>query len=112
MKIKFLILLAMIYMHIIDDFTLQQSWLANGKQITWWKGIADFEKYKNDYKIALLTHSTSWTISIIAPPILFTLNKSNIVLIIGCLIFNIFSCFVIYIFCNTLIAIFIPSTSS
>ncbi len=93
MKIKFLILLAMIYMHIIDDFTLQQSWLANGKQITWWKRIvptADFDKYKNDYKVALLTHSTSWAISIMASPILFTLNKSNLVLIISCLIFNIF----------------------
>lgn len=90
MKIKFLIFLAMIYMHILDDFTLQQSWLANGKQITWWKRTADFEKYKNDYKVALLTHSTSWTISIMAPPILFTLNKSNVVLIISCLVFNIF----------------------
>lgn len=93
MKIKFLILLAMIYMHILDDFTLQQSWLANGKQITWWKRnvpTADFDKYKNDYKDALLTHATSWAISIMIPPILFTLNKSNLVLIISCLVFNIF----------------------
>jgi hypothetical protein len=62
----------MILAHIVDDYYLQGI-LASMKQKKWWleqKGYKDM--YKNDYKMALLMHSMSWSIIISLPIMFFT----------------------------------------
>lgn len=62
-----MILLWMIFMHVIDDFCLQGI-LASMKQKIWWTKQEGYnELYKNDYKMALLMHSFSWTFMIMLP---------------------------------------------
>lgn len=75
----------MLLLHIIDDFVLQPVCLSNLKQKDWWDkagayknkdGHYDkkkFELYKNDYKMALLIHSLSWSIMISLPFIVISL---------------------------------------
>ena len=64
----FRILLLMILCHIVDDFVAQPVCLAKLKQRQWWidNGHTD-HKYKDDYKIALLIHSISWSIMVHLP---------------------------------------------
>ena len=69
------ILLLMIFCHLIDDFVLQDKFTYL-KQRSWWKkACADdglnYEKYKNDYIMALFEHSLEWSIAIILPVIFF-----------------------------------------
>ena len=64
--IKIIILLTMLFLHIVDDFYLQGI-LAQLKQKKWWEENAPKELYKNDYIIALLEHSFSWTFMIFLP---------------------------------------------
>lgn len=55
--------------HLVSDYTLQ-GWLADGKQMSWWKKVCGGEipdKYKNDYKAALWCHALYWSIFICAP---------------------------------------------
>ena len=66
------ILLLMILAHIIDDFVLQPVCLSKLKQKSWWEKQEGFKSlYKNDYKMALLMHSMSWSIMILLPAIFF-----------------------------------------
>ena len=54
-------------MHIVDDYYLQGI-LASMKQKSWWpkqEGYRDL--YKNDYKMALMMHSMSWSVMILIP---------------------------------------------
>lgn len=75
-----------ILLHIIDDFVLQPVCLSKLKQKSFWVKHEDYcEKYKNDYRMALLIHSISWSIMIMLP-LLFA--SSNILLIAACLFFN------------------------
>lgn len=61
------LLLLMIFMHIVDDYYLQGI-LASMKQKSWWKKQEGYKNlYKNDYKMALLMHSMSWSIMILLP---------------------------------------------
>ena len=61
------ILLAMIFLHIIDDYKLQGI-LASMKQKKWWREQKEYkELYKNDYIMALVEHSFSWTFMIMLP---------------------------------------------
>jgi hypothetical protein len=61
------ILLLMLFVHIVDDFYLQGI-LANMKQKRWWEHSEWYKPlYKNDYKMALLIHSMSWSIMILLP---------------------------------------------
>ena len=60
------VLVAMMFCHIIDDFKMQGI-LASMKQRKWWKENAPDEMYKNDYIIALLEHAFSWTFMIMLP---------------------------------------------
>lgn len=53
-----IILFTMIFLHIVDDFYLQGI-LAQMKQRKWWEQF-DNKLYRNDYKVALLTHAFSW----------------------------------------------------
>lgn len=61
------LLLLMIFAHIVDDYYLQGI-LASMKQKRWWETREWFKSlYKNDYKMALLMHSMSWSIMILLP---------------------------------------------
>lgn len=85
---KIFILIAMILLHIVEDFHLQGI-LANMKQKSWWdKQIIDFppkkaNKYRKDYIISLIIHSLENSIFITLPIIIndlyytFTVNKDN-----------------------------------
>lgn len=61
------LLLLMIFAHIVDDYYLQGI-LASMKQKGWWEN-KEWSKqlYKDDYKMALLMHSMSWSIMILIP---------------------------------------------
>lgn len=56
----------MLFLHIIDDFYLQGI-LASMKQKEWWRKNAPDKLYKNDWFIALVAHSFSWTMMIHLP---------------------------------------------
>lgn len=85
---KIFILIAMILLHIIEDFHFQGI-LANMKQKSWWdKQIVDFppkkaNKYRKDYVISLIIHSLENSIFIVLPIIIdqliytFTTNPNN-----------------------------------
>ena len=61
------LLLLMIFMHIVDDYYLQGI-LASMKQKSWWEKQEGYKSlYKNDYRMALLMHSMSWSIMILLP---------------------------------------------
>jgi hypothetical protein len=63
----------MIFLHIIDDYKLQGI-LASMKQKKWWQEQKEYKDlYKNDYLMALVEHSFSWTFMIMLP-IAFTMN--------------------------------------
>lgn len=63
---KIFIVLAMIYMHILDDYVLQGI-LANLKQRSWWKQNYPDKLYRHDYIVALLMHSMSWSFLTLLP---------------------------------------------
>ena len=73
---KILLLLAMIFLHIVDDYYLQ-GWLASAKQKSWWKQNAPDELYKHDYIMALFMHAFSWTFMIMLVPTIYLLTMSN-----------------------------------
>lgn len=69
---KIFVLLSMIFLHIIDDFKLQQGVLANLKQKQWWKEQREYKDlYKYDYIPALIEHSFSWSFMIMLPIAIF-----------------------------------------
>lgn len=69
---KILLLLAMIFLHIVDDYYLQ-GWLASAKQKSWWEQNAPDELYKYDYIMALFMHSFSWAFMIMIVPSVYAL---------------------------------------
>lgn len=69
-SIGILLLIAMLYMHIVDDYR-HQGILAQMKQRDWWKENAPDELYKNDYIMALFEHAFSWTVAIHIPVIVY-----------------------------------------
>ncbi len=71
---EFLILLAMMFCHIVDDYYLQ-GWLASAKQRMWWKNNAPDKMYEDDYIMALFMHSFSWTFMIMLIPTLLCSNN-------------------------------------
>lgn len=80
---KILILLAMIFMHIVDDYYLQGI-LASMKQKSWWKQNAPDDLYKYDYIMALFMHSFSWAFMIMIIPTIYILTyESNIIIPLG-----------------------------
>ena len=83
------ILILMIFCHIIDDFVLQDKFTYL-KQKSWWiKACKDdglpFDKYKNDYIMALFEHSLEWSIAIILP-IIFLCNVPGWILLLSVII--------------------------
>jgi len=78
--IKFCILFAMLWCHAIDDYAIQGC-LANLKQKKWWQEHAPQPLYKNDYIIALIMHSLSWSFSISIPILIAAVLWENSVLL-------------------------------
>lgn len=74
---EFLILLAMIFCHIVDDYYLQ-GWLASAKQRKWWKDNSPDKLYEDDYIMALFMHGFSWTFMIMLVPMLLNINSLSI----------------------------------
>ena len=75
---KILLLLAMIFLHIVDDYYLQ-GWLASAKQKSYWEQNAPDKLYKHDYIMALFMHSFSWAFMIMIIPTVYALSiTSNI----------------------------------
>ena len=74
--LKILLLLAMIFLHIVDDYYLQ-GWLASAKQKSWWKNNAPDKLYKYDYIMALFIHSFSWSFMIMIIPSVYLLTMTN-----------------------------------
>lgn len=85
---KILLLLAMIFLHIVDDYYLQ-GWLASAKQKSYWEQNAPDKLYKHDYIMALFMHSFSWAFMIMLVPTVYTLIVAeNIPLIIALFVGN------------------------
>lgn len=72
MRYYVLILIAMIFCHIVDDYYLQ-GWLASAKQKEWWQQNALDIMYRHDYIVALFMHSFSWTFMIMLVPTIYIL---------------------------------------
>lgn len=81
------ILLAMIFLHIVDDYYLQGI-LASMKQKAWWEKNAPDPLYKYDYIVALMEHAFSWTFMIMLPVGIYTIfyDKSIVLIVIMFLI--------------------------
>ncbi len=63
----YFVLAAMLFCHVIDDYVLQVPCLCNLKQKSFWEKNAPDEKYKHDYKVALIMHALSWSFMIMLP---------------------------------------------
>lgn len=75
------IFLIMILLHIIDDFVLQPICLSKLKQKSFWETyVKDDEKYKFDYKVALVIHALSWSIMIHLPLMVIGVSEFGILL--------------------------------
>ena len=76
---KIFLLLFMIFCHIVDDFRLQGI-KASMKQKSWWidqipteyKDTFNKSMYKNDYIMALIMHSFSWSFMINLPIMIYS----------------------------------------
>ena len=77
MEIKIVSLIGMVWLHIIDDYMLQGK-LASMKQKRWWMDNYPDKLYKNDYKIALLTHAFSWSFMIMLIPIGYAIYTNTL----------------------------------
>lgn len=88
---KSFIILWMLFNHVFDDYFLQGC-LANLKQEEYWqKNIPEnlYEFYRDDYLMALLMHSLSWSFMIMLP-IAFVMS------------FNVDLVFVVFFFLNVI----------
>ena len=75
------VFLIMILLHIIDDFVLQPICLSKLKQKSFWESyVKDDEKYKFDYKVALVIHALSWAIMIHLPLMFIGISEYGILL--------------------------------
>jgi len=61
------VLIAMLFMHVLDDYVLQAPCLCNLKQRDFWKKTAPDKIYKYDYIVALIMHALSWSCMIMLP---------------------------------------------
>lgn len=88
---KSFVILWMLFNHVFDDYFLQGC-LANLKQEEYWKkNIPEnlYEFYRDDYLVALLMHSISWSFMIMLP-IAFVMS------------FNVDLVFVVFFFLNVI----------
>ena len=75
-----LILFAMVFLHIVDDYYLQGI-LTKLKQKSWWEENAPDSLYRNDYKVALIEHAFSWTFMIMLPVTIMMIISNNILIV-------------------------------
>ena len=92
MELKYLILMliAMLFMHVWDDFG-RQGIMVQMKQKTWWKENAPAYLYRHDYIAALFAHAFSWSVFVMIPVAIPAFILDNIYLLyslIPLLIFN------------------------
>jgi len=91
MLIKLIILAAMLFCHVVDDYYLQGI-LASMKQKNWWSKNAPDPLYKKDYIMALFMHSFSWAFMIMLPILAYDFYSSTLwkfypdFLIVNCII--------------------------
>ena len=78
---RLFVLFVMIFFHIVDDYYLQGV-LAKMKQRKWWEENAPSELYRNDYIVALIMHSFSWSFMITLPTLFVSTNYIIIVFFI------------------------------
>ena len=74
MKISFLFI--MLFLHVVADYNLQGI-LAQLKQQDWWKTNAPARLYKNDYIVALICHSFSWSFLVMLPWLVYAMINGN-----------------------------------
>ena len=74
--IKLIVFLAMILMHIENDF-VKQGVLAQFKQKKWWEENYPDKLYKYDYIMALAIHSLHWSIYVHIPVLIYHLIYNN-----------------------------------
>lgn len=72
---KLFVLLAMLFLHIVDDYYLQGI-LASMKQRSWWEKNSPEEKFKYDYFMVLFMHASSWTFMVMLPVAIYL--KANL----------------------------------
>lgn len=70
------VLVAMLFCHIIDDYKMQGI-LASMKQKNWWELNAPDRLYRKDYLMALVEHAFSWTCSIHIPVLIYCLATNS-----------------------------------
>lgn len=74
-----ILMMACIYMHILDDFVLQGICLSDMKQESWWRKQIGYDLkntiFSNDYICALFIHALEWAIGLNIPIVLYTLYK-------------------------------------
>ena len=63
---ELILLIAMLFFHLLDDYKLQ-GMLIDFKQKSWWEKNYPDKLYKNDYMIALIEHAFSWTVMVHIP---------------------------------------------
>lgn len=62
-----LVLAGMVWAHTWADYVLQHACLHELKCKSWWQEHANQQRYRNDYKVALLMHCIQWTGAVLAP---------------------------------------------
>ena len=77
-----LTLIAMMFMHVVDDYYLQGC-LAKMKQKKWWMEECknqnlNFSNYENDYRVALVIHGFSWACCVHLPILICMICRHNI----------------------------------
>ena len=60
------LILLMILGHLVSDYTLQ-GWLAEAKQIAWWRKQTDDPKNRHDWLAGLVCHSLYWSLLTFLP---------------------------------------------
>lgn len=91
---KIILLFAMFFCHIIDDYYLQGI-LASMKQRSWWEKNAPGNLYKNDYRMALYEHAFSWSFMITLPLLATAIYQQNVPLL-----YTVFISYIINTLCH------------
>ena len=68
---KYILLLTMVFLHIVDDFYLQGV-LARMKQKDYWKENVPDKLYEKDYIAALIAHGYSWSFMVHIPVLIYS----------------------------------------
>lgn len=86
--IKFILLISMLLLHIVDDYYMQGI-LAQMKQRKWWEKNAPQALYRHDYIMALAEHAFSWAVMVHIPAfVLFWQDERLTWVFAATLIFN------------------------